>query len=135
MKLLRLAAIVLAVGLSGCAADLISPLQRDAVKAVAISMSAYDKGVQPQIERYGLLPMRGTPECVAIKVTLLCRDQATFAKLYRADAIASAAIHKARQVIDGVVEDDQGTALTEAATAMHDAETAFVNAAIPGVKP
>ena len=136
MKLLRsLGVIALAVSLAGCASLVQSTVKalygdsaytRDAVKAVAIGMSAYDKGVQPQIERYMALPPRGSAACAAVKVSLLCRDQAVAARLDQVDATASSAIHKARLVIDGVAEDDSGTAFTDAATAMRAAETEFL---------
>lgn len=143
MKLLRITAIALVLGLGGCASLVHETVKaiygdsqytRDAVKAVAIGMSAYDKGVQPQIERYMQLPPEGTAACAAVKVSLLCRDQDVAGRLVQADEVASSAIHKARLVIDGVVVDDDGTALTDAATAMKAAETEFL-ATLSGAKP
>ena len=124
--------LLLVVALGGCqslAYSLVKgiygdqPFTQDAAKAVAISMSAYDKGLQPQIERYGNFPAVGTAACAAQKTTLLCRDPKLWAKLQQGDAIASSAIHKARQVIDGVLQDDAGTALTDAAQAIRNTET------------
>lgn len=144
MKLLRvLAAITLAISLAGCASLVQSTVKalygdsqytRDATKAVAIGMAGYDKGVQPQIERYMSLPPKGSAECAAVKVSLLCRDQAVAERLDKADEMASSAIHKARLVIDGIAEDDTGTALTDAATAMQAAETQFLTT-VSGAKP
>lgn len=135
MKLLRVATIALVLGVGGCASLVHETVKaiygdsqhtRDAVKAAAIGMSAYDKGVQPQIERYMQLPPKGTPACAAVKVSLLCRDQDVAGRLVQADEVASAAIHKARLVIDGVVPDEEGTALTDAAEAMKAAEVEFL---------
>lgn len=145
MKLPKaLALILVAVSLGGCANFAYSavkalygdsPYTRDAVKATAVAMSAYDKGLQPQIERYMDWPKKGTPECAAMKTTLLCRDQKIAERLAQADAVASAAIHKARLIIDGVAEDDTGTALTDAVEAIRATEAEYFDGAVPEVVP
>lgn len=145
MKLLRaVAAIALAVSLSGCASlahsvvtglygD--SPYTKDAVKAVGISMAAYDKTIQPQIERYGHWPKAGTPGCAALKTTLLCRNEQIWGRLKQGDAFAAPAIHKARLIVDGLVPDDDGASLTAAADAIRQQEEAYVAGTTPGVVP
>lgn len=141
--ILRLTVLVaLTAALGGCASVVQgtvkylygdSPYTQDAVKAAAIGMTAYDSFIQPRIEDYGGWPKPGTSACAAVKTTLLCRNQSVWNGMKRSDAVASAAIHKARQVIDGVVPDDTGTALSDAATAIRDSQAQVLDGAIPQV--
>lgn len=137
-----LAVAALALSLGGCASvvqDTVkylygdSAYTTDAVKAAAMGMTAYDSFIQPRIEDYGGWPKPGTAACSAVRTTLLCRNQVVWNGMKRSDAIASAAIHKARQVIDGVVPDDTGTALSEAAAAIRDSQAQLLDGAIPQV--
>lgn len=139
------AIITLGLNLGGCASVVQETVKalygdsaytKDAVQAAAIGMRSY-KGVLVQINDYGDWPQKGTAACTKMKTTLLCRDQATWERLQDAIRTASPIVHKARLVIDGVAEDDTGTALSSAAEAMEKTESVFLSSAIPnpGVKP
>lgn len=139
------AIVVLAINMAGCASLVQEtvkaiygddPKVQDAVRATAIGMRTYE-GVLVQVNRYGDWPKKGTPACAAMRTTLLCRDQAVWVRLQDAVRFASPKVHTARQVIDGIVEDDTGTALTVAAEAIQATEREFLNNAIPApqVKP
>lgn len=136
--------IVLVASLGGCASWIHaavkytigdSPYTRDAVTAVAITMQAYDTGIQPQIEAYGDWPKEGTAACRAMGSSLLCRDQETWDRLKKYNQHAQDAIDKATLIIEGVVPDTDGTALSEATKAIHAAEGEFLTNATPKVVP